>query len=342
MKRFRFTLKKVGWALLTIALVVVLNFFLFRIMPGDPARAGMRDPRLSKENIEAIAARFGTDKPVIPCFESLNPVKAGSCLVNPLETQFFIYLKNLLHGELGVSFFTQEPVAEIIATRLTNTVILIFTAEVLAIVLGISLGTIASWKSNTPIDRGTLTVSLIFYSVPTFWFGMIMLILGSKLGLPLGGMVTAGMEHATLLKKWLDIGKHLLVPGFTYMIIVMGQYVIIMRSTLLDILSEDYILTAKAKGLNSFQILKDHAMKNAMLPMVTIIALNLGFAVAGAIQTESVFSYPGIGLAIYEAVSKRDYPLLQGSFLVIAISVVAANLIADLLYSYLDPRVEVG
>jgi peptide/nickel transport system permease protein len=134
----------------------------------------------------------------------------------------------------------------------------------------------------------------------------------------------------------------MLLPTLTYTIVFLGEYMLIMRSTLLDVLSEDYILTAKAKGLSTFQILKDHALRNAMLPMVTIIALNLGFTVAGAIQIETVFSWPGLGGAIFEAVGRRDYPMLQGAFLLLAVSVILANLIADLLYSYLDPRVQVG
>jgi peptide/nickel transport system permease protein len=132
----------------------------------------------------------------------------------------------------------------------------------------------------------------------------------------------------------------MILPTLTYTIVYMGEYLLIMRSSLMDVLSEDYILTAKAKGLSTFQILKDHALKNAMLPIVTIVAINLGFTVAGAIQIESVFSWPGLGGAVYEALERRDYPLLQGVFLLIAVSVVIANLIADLMYSYLDPRVQ--
>jgi peptide/nickel transport system permease protein len=130
------------------------------------------------------------------------------------------------------------------------------------------------------------------------------------------------------------------LPTLTYTIVYMGEYLLVMRSSLLDVLAEDYILTAKAKGLSTFQILKDHALKNAMLPIVTIIAINLGFTVAGAIQIESVFSWPGLGGSVYEALERRDYPVLQGVFLLIAISVVIANLIADLTYAYLDPRVQ--
>jgi len=340
LKRLRYVLNKVGWALLTILIVIVFNFFLFRVLPGDPARSGLKDPRLTQENIKAIQARFGVDKPVINCFERLNPIKTGPCLVNPLDTQFFIYVKNLLQGEMGISFYTRQPVSQMIGERIVNTVMLVLPAQIIAILLGSIVGVIAAWKSHTTIDAGTLIVSLIFWSVPTFWLGIILLMWGSKFGLPLGGMVTAGGKFANAWQRWLDVGKHLLVPGLTFVIIVVGEYVIIMRSALLDVLSEDYILTAKAKGLNAFQILKDHATKNAMLPIVTITALNLGFTVAGAIQIETVFSYPGVGLAIFEAVSQRDYPLLQYSFLVIAVSVVLANLLAELLYSYLDPRVE--
>jgi peptide/nickel transport system permease protein len=136
------------------------------------------------------------------------------------------------------------------------------------------------------------------------------------------------------------VGKHLILPTLTLSVIMLGEYMLIMRSTSLEIFSEDYILTAKAKGLKTFYILKDHVLRNAMLPMVTIIALNLGFTVAGAIQIESVFSWPGLGLSIFEAVGRRDYPMLQGSFLMIAITVIFANLLAELMYSYLDPRVQ--
>jgi peptide/nickel transport system permease protein len=139
-----------------------------------------------------------------------------------------------------------------------------------------------------------------------------------------------------------DLLKHLILPTITFTVVVLGEYMLIMRSTVLEVLSEDYILTAKAKGLNNFQILKDHAMRNAMLPMVTIIAMNLGFTVAGAMQIETVFSWPGLGFAVFDAVGRRDYPMLQGAFLLIAVSVIFANLLADLLYSYLDPRVQAG
>lgn len=341
LKHWRYLANKFAWALFTVLFVMVLNFFLFRVLPGDPARQGIRDPRLTKETIEAIRVRFGLDKPVINCFESLNPLRVGNCAVNPLDTQFFIYVNNLLHGELGQSFHYNRPVADVLKQSLLNTILLIGAGQILAIILGMIFGVFAAWKARTAIDYGALITSLLAWSLPTFWLGMLLLFWGSNHGLPIGGKATPGMSSYPIWDQVKDIGRHMLLPTLTYTIVYMGEYMLIMRSSLLDVLSEDYILTAKAKGLNTFQILKDHALKNAMLPLVTIIAINLGFTVAGAVQIEAVFSWPGLGGAIYESVIRRDFPVLQGAFLLIAVSVIFANLLADLTYSYLDPRVQV-
>jgi len=339
-KRYQYLLKKIAWSFFTILFVLVLNFLLFRVLPGDPARAGVRDPRMKQEAIEAIRIRFGLDKPVINCFESLNPIKVGSCTINPLDTQFFIYVRNLLQGDMGISFHSNRPVADILSERLWNTVLLIGSGQILAIMLGVAFGIIAAWKARTVIDYAALLSSLLAWSLPTFWLGIILLFWGSGHGLPIGGKATPGTSSLPFLQQWADIARHMLLPTLTYTIVYMGEYMLIMRSSLLDVLAEDYILTAKAKGLSTFQILKDHALKNAMLPLVTVIAINLGFTVAGALQIEAVFSWPGLGGAIYEAVVRRDFPILQGAFLLIAVSVIIANLIADLTYSYLDPRVQ--
>jgi peptide/nickel transport system permease protein len=340
LKRTRFFLRKLFWAIFTIAFVIVLNFFLFRVLPGDPARQGVRDPRMTKDSVEAVRVRFGLDKPVINCFKSLNPIELGNCFVNPFETQFFIFARNLFQGDLGISFHYNRPVSSILLGRLWNTVLLIGAGQILAIVLGVTVGVIAAWKTRTSVDYGALMLSLLAWSLPTFWLGMIFLFWGSNNGFPIGGKATPGMSFAPVSSQIADVLQHMILPTLTYTIIYMGEYMLIMRSSLLDVLSEDYILTAKAKGLNTFQVLKDHALKNAMLPLVTIIALNLGFTMAGAIQIETVFSWPGLGGAIYEAVVRRDYPMLQGAFLMIAVSVIIANLLAELGYSVLDPRVQ--
>jgi peptide/nickel transport system permease protein len=338
--RYRFLFRKIGWSFSTILFVLLLNFFLFRVLPGDPARAGVHDPRLKKDAIEALRIRFGLDKPVINCFDSLNPIKLGDCSVNPLETQFFIYLRNLSQGDMGISFHTNRPVFDILKERLWNTILLIGAGQILSIIIGVIFGIFAAWKARTAIDYGALITGLLAWSLPTFWLGIILLFWGSNNGFPIGGKLTPGIGSYPFLYQLGDIARHMILPTLTYTIVYMGEYLLLMRSSLLDVLAEDYILTAKAKGLSTFQILKDHALKNAMLPIVTIIAINLGFTVAGAIQIETVFSWPGLGGAIFESVGRRDFPVLQGAFLLIAISVIIANLIADLTYSFLDPRIQ--
>jgi len=340
LSRYRFLLKKISWSASTILFVLILNFFLFRVLPGDPARAGIHDPRLKKDAIEALRVRFGLDKPVINCFETLNPIKVGDCGVNPFDTQFFIYLRNLTQGELGISYHTNRPVSDILVERLWNTILLIGAGQILSIIVGITFGVLAAWKARTSIDYGALLTGLLAWSLPTFWLGIILLFWGSNNGFPIGGKATPGLSSYPFLHQAGDVVRHMILPTLTYTIVYMGEYLLVMRSSLMDVLAEDYILTAKAKGLSTFQILKDHALKNAMLPIVTIIAINLGFTVAGVIQIEAVFSWPGLGGAIFESVGRRDFPVLQGAFLLIAVSVVIANLIADLTYSYLDPRVQ--
>jgi peptide/nickel transport system permease protein len=340
LNRTRTLLKRAAWSVFTVLFVIVLNFFLFRVLPGDPARAGIRDPRLKKEAIEMLRVRFGLDKPVINCFESLNPIKLGNCAVNPMDTQFFIYARNLAQGEFGFSYHTNRPVADILVERLWNTVLLIGAGQILSIIIGMVFGIFAAWKARTAVDFSAVTASLVAWSLPTFWLGIILLFWGSYNGLPLAGKATPGMSSMPLMQQWVDIARHLFLPTLTYTIVYMGEYTLIMRSSLLDVLSEDYILTAKAKGLSTFQILKDHALKNAMLPLVTVIAINLGFTVAGALQIETVFSWPGLGFTIFEAVGRRDFPVMQGAFVLIAVAVILANFLADMTYKYLDPRVQ--
>jgi peptide/nickel transport system permease protein len=343
LRNYRPVLRKVGWSLFTVGFVLVLNFFLFRVLPGDPVRAGMRDPRLSPQTQEALRVRFGLDRPVINCFESLNPLRPGPCGVNPLETQFAAYLGNLLQGELGVSYHFHRPVADVLVERLWNTVLLLGAGQVLAILLGVTLGALAAWKAGRTIDYAATFAGLFAWSLPTFWLGIVLLFAGSSfLGLPLGGRSTPGIDFAGPWARWLDLLRHLVLPTLAQTLVYAAEYLLIMRSAMLEVLSADYILTARAKGLSTFQILKDHALRNAALPLVTLVALNLSWTVAGAIQVESVFSWPGLGQAVFEAVLRRDYPVLQGAFLLLALSVVSANLAAELVYSYLDPRVQEG
>ena len=314
-----------------VFVVVTFNFFLFRVLPGDPAKAGSKDPRLSPESVIALTERFGLDKPVFVNLEGGNP----------FDTQYFAYLGALSRGDLGMSYaFRDEPVAELIGAALVNTIWLILPAQLLAIFFGTALGLIAAWRRGTPLDVVALTFSLFMWSLPTFFLAILLLVFGANyLDLPTSGRATIGANYGSWWEELYDVARHLAMPTLAFTLVLLGEYMLIMRSSVLEVFSEDYILTAKAKGLSTFRIIRDHALRNAMLPMVTLIAINLAFTVSGAIQVEQVFSWPGIGNMTVDAVSQRDYPVLQGAFLLIAVAVVLANLIADLVYGWLDPRV---
>lgn len=326
-----YLLRKIGWALVTLAVVITLNFVLFRILPGDPEKAGVRSPRLNEAAIEDLRVRFGLDKPVLINLEGGNP----------LDTQFTAYLAALSRGDLGTSYaHRNQPVADLLGGALVNTLWLVLPAEAIAIVFGVVLGLFAAWRRGRAADLAAVAFSLFMWALPIFFLGIILLVVGANwFGLPTGGRITIGGEFASFWDLAWDVGRHLLMPTLTLALALLGEYMLIMRSSVLEVFGEDYILTARAKGLSTYRIIRDHALRNAMLPMVTLIALTLGFTVAGAIQVEAVFSWPGLGSLTVNAVSDRDYPVLQGAFLLLAIAVVIANLAAELVYGWLDPRV---
>ncbi len=330
-----YLLRKIGWALLTVAVVITFNFVLFRVLPGDPAKSGMRDPRLNPAAVEALRERFGLDKEVFLDLESGG---------NPLDSQFTAYLGALSRGDLGTSYaFRDQPVADLIGQALGNTLWLILPSQLFAIIVGSGLGLFAAWRRGRPLDLAALTFSLFMWSLPTFFLGIILLVAGANwFGLPTAGRITIGADFASFADLAWDIGRHLHLPTLTLTLVLIGEYMLIMRSSVLDVFGEDFILTARAKGLSTYRIIRHHALRNAMLPMVTLIALNLGFTVSGAIQVEAVYSWPGLGALTVNAVADRDYPVLQGAFLLIAVAVVVANLLAELVYGWLDPRVTEG
>ncbi len=334
--QFDYLLRKVFFAVITLIVVIVFNFFLFRILPGDPVKLLFRNPRLTREAQELIRVQFGLDKPVWLNIERLS---AGD-IPGALDSQFTAYIHNLLQGKLGISFTNRQDVGEVLSERVWRTVLLVFSGELLAIVMGVVVGLVAAWKRGTAIDSAALFIGLLTWALPTFFLGIILLILARGI-LPTGGMVTPGLAEEGTLEYWIDVGRHLILPSLTLAVVSASGYMLIMRSSVVEVLSEAYILTAKAKGLSNARILFSHALKNAMLPMITIIALTLGYVVGGAIQVETVFSWPGIGRLIYDSVAKQDYPVLQGAFLLLAVSVILANLTADILYSVFDPRVKV-
>lgn len=317
-----FFLRKVVAAFLTISVIICANFFIFRMAPGDPVRMMFRDPRVSAENLELMKEKFGLDK--------------------PLSGQFVAYVKNLSHGDLGLSFSQRQPVLKVLASRIPNTLLLVITALTFAIILGVALGAMAGWRSGTKFDAFILTASVAMYSIPTFALGIILLLVFAYVIsiFPLGGIVTpaSGFEGFELVR---DVAWHMFLPALSIVVWYVGEYVLLTRSAMIEVMNQEYITTARAKGLKKFRIIKDHALRNALLPVITITGVNLGFAVAGVIEAETVFSWPGVGRLVYDAVSQRDYPLLQGVFLLFAFSVVLANLAIDLIYGYVDPRIKV-
>ena len=319
----RFILRKVVAAALTIAVIICANFFIFRMAPGDPVRMMFRDPRVSAESLELMKQKFGLDK--------------------PLSGQFVAYVKNLAQGDLGLSFSQRKPVLEVLWARIPYTLLLVVTALTIAIVLGVILGAVAGWLSGTKIDTFILTASVTMYSIPTFALGIILLLIFAYLLpiFPLGGITTpaSGYEGFELVT---DIGWHMFLPAFSIIIWYVGEYVILTRSSMIDAMGQEYITTAWAKGLKKYKILKNHALRNALLPVITISGVNLAFAAAGVIEAETVFAWPGVGRLTYDAVSQRDYPLLQGVFMLFAFAIVLANLAIDLIYGYIDPRIKVG
>jgi len=316
-----YILRRAITAFAVFLIILTLNFIIFHTIPGDPIRTLFQDPRISPEDLAQLRHNFGLDK--------------------SLMDQYLLYMKNSLTGEMGKSFsYYGDPVGNIIKERLTNTLILVGSASVLALIMGVAIGTLAAWRRNTKTDFALLGSSLFLYSMPTFWLGMLMLFALSG-SVPSGCMYTPGADYAGLLDQFLDLMHHLLVPMTVLTLVLFGQYVMIMRSSLIDVLSEDYIVTARAKGLTGRDILRHHAVPNAMLPLVTITAINLSFVVGGAIQTETVFSWPGVGRLMYDALITRDYPILQGSFLVVTAVALVANFIADITYAFLDPRVKI-
>jgi peptide/nickel transport system permease protein len=320
--RKRRLLKKIAYACITIFFVLVFNYFLFRILPGDVVSMLSRNPKITPEMIENIRISYGLD---LPWYQ-----------------QFGIYLKDLFTGNFGTSFIYKQPVIEVIGGKILPTIVLLGVAEVIAIILGILFGVISAWKRGKAVDTGLLTTSLLLYSMPVFWFGMILVMVFSATLhlLPTGGMVTPGHLFADSWARIADNAKHMIMPVICMSLAVLGEYAITMRSTMIDVLQEDYITTAKAKGFDGKYVLRKHALPNAMLPMITIIAINLSLIVGGAIQIETVFSWPGLGNLMYSALNNRDYPLLQGLFLIVTISVIVANVLADLLYELVDPRVK--
>ena len=319
----RYLARRLVSAGVTILLIVLLNFVLFRMMPGSPERVLLgRIPNVTPAVIEGTRERWGLDRPLFP-------------------DQFIAYVTSTLQGDLGFSFKGGRPVVDVLEQRLWPTILLFGLGELIAIILGLALGAYSGWKRGGLIDHVGNGLSLFLYATPYFLLGMgLLIVFATGLGwFPTFGMQTSGREYADIFERLGDIGAHLVLPLATVALGLVGQYAILMRSSIMDTLTDDYVTTARAKGLTEGHILRRHALPNALLPTVSLVAINIGYVLAGAITVEIVFNWPGLGTLTVEALGARDYPVLQGIFLLLSVAVVLANLVADLIYSQLDPRV---
>jgi len=310
---------------LVLLFAITLNFLLPRMMPGSPLvfLAGEDVSFLTEEQRGALVSSLGLDR--------------------PLWAQYGRYLFQLARGDLGHSFQKARPITEIIGERLPWTLLLVGLSLLTATLVGIAWGALAAWRRGTMLDLGSLGLSMFFESTPSFWLGMIFIALFAA-GLrwfPIFGAVTPG----AVLDGWARVSNvawHLVLPLATLTLITIPGMFLIMRYSMLTVLGEQYIATARAKGVEERRVLFRHAIRNALLPVATVFMLNVGFIVSGATVIETVFSYPGVGRLLYEAVLNRDYPVMQATFFIITISVIVANILADLLYPLIDPRVRRG
>lgn len=310
--------KRTLFALVTIFVALTVNFVLFRVLPGDAVTRVSRVPNASPELRAALEAQFGLDK--------------------PLWEQYLRYLEQLGHGNLGVSFTTRQPVLDNLMEAFGNTLPMVATGTVIAIVLGIAVGVYGAVRRNTVGDHLSTGIAVAFYAFPTQFLGMMLLILFAGV-LPSVGMADPFAVALSPGEQFLDVARHMTLPTLTLVLTLYAENALIVRSAMLETLGEDYILTARAKGLSRRRIIWAYALRNAALPTITQVALSLGAVVSGSILVEVIFSWPGIGRALYDAVLQRDYPMLQGGFLAITVTVVILNYLADLLYFRLDPRV---
>lgn len=313
---------KVAQYALVLLVTVTLIFLLPRLMPGSPLAylAGEDVGSLTPQDRARIVSEAGLDR--------------------PLGEQYVRFLGQLVRGDLGYSFQQNKPVSAILAARLPWTLLLTGTALVLSTVAGVACGALAAWRRGGRTDIGALLLFIFLDSLPSFWLGMILIAdFGVRLGLfPTFGARDVGPGSAGV-SYWVDVAHHLVLPVTTLTLVSVSATFLTMRYSLLTVLGEEYVTVASAKGLAGHQVLLRHALRNALLPVATVFLLNLGQAVAGATVVETVFSYPGVGRLMYEAGLSRDYPLLQGGFLLITLCILAANVVADLLYPLLDPRV---
>jgi peptide/nickel transport system permease protein len=310
---------------LALLAVTTILFFMFRLMPGNPLAAYISE-NLNADQQQTMLEQFGLDK--------------------PMWQQYFIYLGNLAQGELGLSFFQRRPVLDIVLEVLPNSLILTLTSLIIAYIFGVLAGAWLAWKRGSWIERAAVPAVLATRAAPEFWIGMVLLaFLSFNLGwFPSGGASSPGQAYVS---EWQRIGswdylRHLALPVLTLALYLQGLPLLLMRSNMLEVMHEEFVTMARMKGFSEWRIVIGHAARNALLPVVTAFALAVGLSLGGNVVVETVFSWPGIGRMLVQAVANLDYPLAQGAFLMIAMVLALMNFVADLLYMILDPRVSHG
>ncbi|MBA2519274.1 MAG: ABC transporter permease [Chloroflexia bacterium] len=304
------------WAIATIL------FLIFRLMPGNPLVAFI-DPTFTAEQAEAISRQFGLDQ--------------------PLPVQYGLYLKNIVTGNFGTSFFQKEPVLGILLEVFPNTILLTGISLTAAYVFGVIAGSVLAWRRGGKLEGAGIVFALMTRSAPEFFVGMLALAFFSfNLGwFPSSGVASPGTIYDSVFQQLTsaDFWRHLALPALTLAIYLQGLPLLLMRSNMLEVLDEDFVTMARMTGLPEWRVMLSHAARNALLPIVTALTLGIGYAIGGNVIVETVFSWPGLGRVLVRAVQSHDYPLAQGAFFLIAVVIVGLNFMADIIYSVLDPRV---
>ena len=317
----KYLLNRIGYTVVMFIFIIAVNFFIFRLMPGNPLAQQAKESYGSEETLKKLEALYGLDK--------------------PMYLQFLDYAKDMLTLNFGRSYHYKKPVKDILGPRILNSLKLAIIAVPLGIFGGIAGGIWTASRRGKKEDIGFTTLTMFIYAIPSFWLGMILLfIFGKQLGwVPFAGIQSPGVTYHSFIEEFSDLFVHIITPIITYSLAIYGSYLLIMRGSMIDVYTEDYILTARAKGLSKKQVTRRHAVPNAMLPIVTIVVIALATLFAGAFSIEILFSWPGMGRLMVDSVNRQDYPVMQAINFVIAAATVIANLLVDILYQYIDPRV---
>jgi peptide/nickel transport system permease protein len=345
----RYIIRRLFSVIPTLIGVTFVIFMFQRLIPGDPAVA-MLGEHATDESVERLREQFGLNRPLFLDREAL----AEGDIAGFFDSQYIRYMKRLLVLDMGNSIHRRIPVAETLALRFPATIELALLSMFIAIIIGVPVGIISAAKRNSAIDGVSMVGSLVGVSMPIFWLGLMLIMLFAVYlkWLPAGARISTGVEITSITNLYLldslltgnvegfiDTGKHIILPAIALATIPMAIIARMTRSSMLDVLQEDYVRTAQAKGLGRGLVLFRHALKNAALPVITIIGLQMGTLLAGAVLTETIFAWPGIGRWVYDGILGRDYPIVQGGTLVIALIFIVVNFTVDIMYAVLDPRI---